>query len=84
MSYCRFENTYVNLVDCYNNLNNELSDRENQYKEMLVTLCKDIVEEYEFVKMSEEDDDVEFEDEISGGMRNCGDNEEVSWDTQTR
>ena len=47
MSYCRFENTYRNLMDCYNNINDQLSDREHSYRERLVELCQSIVDEYD-------------------------------------
>lgn len=46
MSYCRFENTYRDLMDCYNNINKQLSDREHSYRERLVQLCEDILEDY--------------------------------------
>ena len=68
MSYCRFENTYKDLVDCYHSLNEDLSKREHEYREMLVNICKDIIEEYEFVKMSEEDDDYETYNEAPYGQ----------------
>ena len=62
MSYCRFENTYKDLLDCYNNMNNITSEREHDYMQRLVDVCRDIIDEYELVKMSEEDD--EWEDDI--------------------
>ena len=46
MSYCRFENTYRDLLDCLNNINEQLSDREHGYRERLVEICKEIVEDY--------------------------------------
>ena len=47
MSYCRFENTYRDLLDCYHNMNNDKSDDEQAYMRRLVDVCKDIVDEYE-------------------------------------
>lgn len=44
MSYCRFENTYDDLLDCYEHVNDDdLSDLENNYRDMLIQLCQDIV-----------------------------------------
>lgn len=60
MSYCRFENTYNALKDCYYNLNNVLSDRESNFREQLVSLCQDILDEYDPENLVDEDD---FEDE---------------------
>lgn len=46
MSYCRFENTYKDLMDCYRNLDNEnLSKNEKWFKDKLIALCK-VVAEY--------------------------------------
>ena len=44
MSYCRFENTYHDLQDCYRNMDDEdLSDSEKQYKKKLIKLCNTII-----------------------------------------
>ena len=63
MSYCRFENTYKDLLDCYNNINEELSDREHKYREMLVELCQSIVDDYDESYHSIDNDDEYDEDE---------------------
>lgn len=57
MSYCRFHNTYHDLVDCKNALYNEdiSSDEEKGYAKRLIELCREISENYE----------PEFVDEIS-------------------
>jgi len=56
MSYCRFENTYQDLEECYEALQNEggvkgIEEEANQYEKpyikKLIELCKDIVEEFE-------------------------------------
>lgn len=52
MSYCRFENTYHDLVDCSDALNNindldELSESESEYAAKLIRLCKRIVNDCE-------------------------------------
>ena len=51
MSYCRFENTYRDLVDCLRALSDSgadsLSDRELQYADMMMQLCEDFHRIYE-------------------------------------
>ena len=54
MSYCRFENTYRDLIDCYDNLNSSLSENESHYRECLVELCKSIIEEFNPEENNEE------------------------------
>ena len=45
MSYCRFENTYNDLRDCYNNIDNtDLSRTEAAARKKLIELCQSIVE----------------------------------------
>lgn len=55
MSYCRFENTYHDLKDCYEALNEAgsiddlkktVNEYEKKYIQKLVELCKDIVDEF--------------------------------------
>ena len=97
MSYCQFENTYKDLLQCLNSMNNKLSERETGYRERLVDVCREIIEEYELNKMSEEDDDWDDEPEYDGAgftyedrvvdgeyMNTQDNNDEVSWDTQTK
>ena len=60
MSYCRFENTYNDLRDCYSNINNtDLSKTEAAARKNLIELCQSIVEvadlELEMEKEEEED-----------------------------
>ena len=44
MSYCRFENTYDDLRDCFDNWHDDdLSTSEEQYRKMMLNLCKEIV-----------------------------------------
>lgn len=56
MSYCRFENTYRDLKECSNALENEggvqgieeeANEYEREYVKKLIKLCKDITEEWE-------------------------------------
>jgi len=43
MSYCRFQNTAVDLQDCYDHIDEEgLSKDENRARTHLVTLCREI------------------------------------------
>jgi len=55
MSYCRFENTYHDLKDCYEALNEAdslesleqtVNEYEKKFIQKLVELCKDIVDEF--------------------------------------
>lgn len=50
MSYCRFENTYEDLEDCYNALAEdgleELSTSEKKYAERLIKMCRDIAGDF--------------------------------------
>ena len=50
MSYCRFENTYGDLQDCYNALGNksldELSKTEKKYAKELIKMCRDIADDF--------------------------------------
>ena len=49
MSYIRFENTYKDLLDCYEALqeDSELSEREEKHKNALIALCRDIIDEFD-------------------------------------
>ena len=56
MSYCRFQNTYPDLLDCYRvleeagsvkELMSELSDSEATKAKQLFNLCKDIAAKIE-------------------------------------
>lgn len=45
MSYCKFENTFRDLEDCYYSLQDGKSQREASYMKSLVLKCADIIEE---------------------------------------
>ncbi len=48
MSYCRFQNTLIDLIDCEDNLpNQDLSKDEAEAFADLVELCKIIASRYE-------------------------------------
>lgn len=48
MSYCRYVNTYTDLVDCFEALqeeqftNDELSESETKYRDSLIEKCVEI------------------------------------------
>jgi hypothetical protein len=57
MSYCRFENTYKDLYECYNNMENVNSESEKRYRQHLIQLCQNIVDEYSDLEDEEDDDE---------------------------
>jgi len=57
MSYCRFQNTLSDLLDCYENMEDDLSWEEKRARDRLLKLCTQIVEDYGY--------GLEFGDEIS-------------------
>ena len=48
MSYCRFENTYRDLKDCHEAMDDveNLSLDEKKYRERIIELCFEIADEY--------------------------------------
>lgn len=46
MSYVQFENTYHDLQQCYDSMDDEDEGDEAKYKKYLIDLCKKIAEEY--------------------------------------
>ena len=52
MSYCRFENTYRDLLDCFENMDDDdLSASETKFRKALVEVCMNIADQYrEFVE----------------------------------
>lgn len=49
MSYCRFENTFGDLFECFRALENEeqLSSSEMRYAERMRVLCENYVEAFD-------------------------------------
>lgn len=50
MSYCRFENTLADLVDCQEHLEDpviDLTEEEQTSREMLINLCREIANDWE-------------------------------------
>ena len=56
MSYCRFENTYPDLEDCYYNWSGAKSESEIQYSKKMLELCMKIVDEqaYDYVLLTQD------------------------------
>jgi hypothetical protein len=47
MSYCRFRNTITDLRDCYENMDEEIRDKDEAKARLrLIKLCKEIVANY--------------------------------------
>ncbi|CAB4138551.1 hypothetical protein UFOVP331_111 [uncultured Caudovirales phage] len=58
MSYCRFENTYNDLVDCIENMGKQSeNDRDERYRERLLLLMKSIIDSGEVDEILEEIED---------------------------
>ena len=48
MSYCRFENTYNDLVDCFNNISGEAENmRDEKYRKYMIEFLKDRIDDIE-------------------------------------
>jgi len=48
MGYCRFENTFPDLMDCYEHINaDDLNEIEDEYRLMLVDLCLKIARDFD-------------------------------------
>jgi len=48
MSYCRFENTYKALKECYDAMDDDnLSKEEQRYRMKLLKLCSNLAYDYE-------------------------------------
>ncbi len=47
MAHCRFQNTYEDLRDCYEHMDDsDLSESEKKYRERMIKLCQDIFGDY--------------------------------------
>ena len=67
MSYCRFENTYNELVDCIENLNKSAeNERDERQRIRLIELMIDIVNSGDAEEALEvEDDDSDEQSELN-------------------
>lgn len=60
MSYCRFENTYNDLGDCANHIDDmDLSKTEARYRKRLVEQCQQIIRDAENCGLIEDGEVVE-------------------------
>jgi hypothetical protein len=70
MSYCRFENTYNDLVDCFNNIYEEAENmRDEKYRKYMIEFLKERIDEIEDLKLALDNpgmfiDDEEWEKEM--------------------
>ena len=70
MSYCRFENTYHDLVDCFNNIYEEAENmRDEKYRKYMIEFLKERIDEIEDLKLALDNpgmfiDDEEWEKEM--------------------
>ena len=46
MGYVRFENTYSDLLDCYEHFEEPANESEKEYRYLLLKLAEQIVNEY--------------------------------------
>ena len=48
MSYCRFRNTFTDMVDCYDNIDytDNLSPEEIRARKQFIRLCVEIADDY--------------------------------------
>ena len=48
MSYCRFENTYHDLIDCFDNIWDEAeNERDERYRKNMIRFLKERIDEIE-------------------------------------
>ena len=59
MSYCRFQNTLLDLQDCADNLADKLSDEDHRARRRLVKTCLNILEELGLLENRPSDAQVE-------------------------
>lgn len=73
MSYCRFENTYKDLQDCFEALDNmEISsENEKYYAKKLLKLCGEISDQYEIANMKDD-----YEEKIDDLLNNMSPEED--------
>jgi len=61
MSYCKFENTYKDLLQCYHDIETANNESEKLYRERLLSLCQEILSEYGDYEFIDDDDDDDFQ-----------------------
>lgn len=73
MSYCRFENTYKDLQDCFEALDSlEISnENEKYYAKKLLKLCGEISDQYEIASINDD-----YEEKIDDLLNNMSPEED--------
>ena len=56
MSYCRFENTFRDLEDCHEHVDDDLDGSELCYRTKLIELCRLIVDDYDGIQKANQED----------------------------
>lgn len=46
MSYCRFRNTLQDLNDCFEHIDDDVSDAEDKARRRLIDICREIADFY--------------------------------------
>ncbi len=70
MSYCRFENTFRDLQDCYQSMfDGGLSDSEQKYRQLLIDMCKDIINDVEDDELQDDSNDALEELDLDDNLR---------------
>jgi len=44
MSYCRFENTFNDLLDCLRNITEETNSRDERFRKQMIDILVELVE----------------------------------------
>lgn len=57
LSYCRFQNTLVDLQECEEHMLDQLTGNERRAREQLVEVCRDIVRRWDLAHEKEENGD---------------------------
>jgi len=57
MSYCRFENTFRDLEDCHEHVDDDLDGSELRYRTKLIELCRLIVDDYDDIQKANQEDE---------------------------
>jgi len=64
MSYCRFENTFHDLLDCLRNIDSKAeTERDERFRVKMVQLLQSVNDEYNLVEEVEEIDEDYFDND---------------------
>jgi hypothetical protein len=66
MSYCKWQNTFIDLRDCYYTLNDPLESKDEiEARKEVINLCKNILEELEEDNEDISDDEYSVEEKVN-------------------